>query len=160
MRTTLQPGDMGEIIAMHGRLYAAEYGFDATFEPYVAEPLAAFALRASPRERIWVEERADRLAGCIAIVAAAPDVAQLRWFLVDPRARGSGLGRRLLHEAVAFSRETGYARLVLWTVAGLDAAQHLYAAAGFVRTLAQPVRRWGVDVVEERHEMALPPLVR
>ena len=116
--------------------------------------------RGSPRERIWVEERDGRLAGCVAIVAAESDVAQLRWFLVDPAARGTGLGHRLLEAAVAFSRDAGYSRIILWTVAGLAAAQHLYQQAGFVRTEATPVRRWGVDVVEERHELALAPLVR
>jgi N-acetylglutamate synthase-like GNAT family acetyltransferase len=155
MRTTLQPGDFGAIVSMHGLLYAREYGFDTTFEAYVAEPLAAFVLRRSPRERIWVEERDGRVAGSVAVVAAAEDVAQLRWFLVDPATRGSGMGRRLLSEAIAFSRQAGYQRMVLWTVAGLQAAQHLYQQAGFECVHAAPERRWGVDVVEERHEMSL-----
>jgi GNAT superfamily N-acetyltransferase len=140
---------------MHGVLYAEEYGFDTTFEAYVAEPLAAFVLRAGPRERIWVEDRDGRLAGCVAIVAAADGAAQLRWFLVHPSARGTGLGRRLLSAAIDFSRAAGYERIVLWTVAGLHAAQHLYQQAGFRRVHAAPERRWGVDVVEERHEMSL-----
>ena len=160
MRSVLQPGDVGAIVAMHGILYAREHGFDATFEAYVAEPLSAFVLRASPRERIWVEERNGRLAGCVAIVSAAEDVAQLRWFLVDPSARGTGLGRRLLADAIAFSRESGYRRIVLWTVAGLAAAQHLYRQAGFTPVEAAPARRWGVDVVEEKHQLDLAPLVR
>jgi GNAT superfamily N-acetyltransferase len=155
MRSVLQPGDFGAIVAMHGRLYAEEYGFDTTFEAYVAEPLAAFVLRASPRERIWVEDRDGRLSGCVAIVAAGDGVAQLRWFLVHPSTRGTGLGRRLLGEAIAFCRDTGYERVILWTVAGLHAAQHLYQQAGFARVHAEPARRWGVDVVEERHEMTL-----
>ena len=155
MRTALQPGDFGAIVAMHGRLYAAEYGFDTTFEAYVAEPLAGFVLRASPRERIWVEERDGRIVGCVAIVAATASTAQLRWFLVDPSARGTGLGRRLLDAAIAFSRAAGYERIVLWTVAGREAAQHLYRQAGFERIDAVPARRWGVDVVEEQHGMTL-----
>lgn len=160
MRTALQPGDFGAIVALHGRLYAEEHGFDTTFEAYVAEPLAAFVLRASPRERIWVEERDGRLVGCVAIVSAEPRVAQLRWFLVDPAARGTGVGRRLLEVAVAFSRQSGYERIVLWTVAGLAAAQHLYRRIGFERVEAAPARRWGVDLIEEKYEMALVPLVR
>ena len=155
MRTALQPGDVGAIVAMHGRVYALEYGFDTTFEAYVAGPMAEFVLRASPRERIWIEERDGGVAGCVAIVAAEPDVAQLRWFLVHPAARGAGLGRRLLAAAVAFSRDAGYRRLMLWTVAGLPAAQHLYREAGFRLVQSTPLRRWGVDVVEEQHEMSL-----
>jgi GNAT superfamily N-acetyltransferase len=155
MRTALQPGDFGAIVSMHGRLYASEYGFDTTFEAYVAEPLAAFVLRASPCERIWVEERDGRLVGCVAIVAADARTAQLRWFLVDPSARGTGLGRRLLDAAIAFSRDAGYERIVLWTVGGLEAAQHLYRQAGFERLAATPARRWGVDVIEEQFAMPL-----
>ena len=160
MRTALQPGDFGAIVAMHGTLYADEYGFDATFEAYVAGPLAEFVLRASPRERIWVEARGGAVVGCVAIVMAAEGIAQLRWFLVHPSARGTGLGRRLLDAAVSFARAAGYARIVLWTVAGLEAAQHLYQQTGFVCVEAAPVRRWGVDVIEEKHQMALAPLVR
>lgn len=160
MRTALQPGDFGAIVAMHGMLYADEYGFDTTFEAYVAGPMAEFVLRASPRERIWVQARAGAIAGCVAIVTAAEDVAQLRWFLVHPSARGTGIGRRLLDAAVTFARDAGYARIVLWTVAGLEAAQHLYQRMGFVCVEAAPARRWGVDVVEEKHEMVLAPLVR
>jgi GNAT superfamily N-acetyltransferase len=155
MRTTLQPGDVGAIVAMHGRVYAEEYGFDATFEAYVAEPLAAFVMRASPRERIWLEDRDGTLAGCVAIVDAGANAAQLRWFLVHPSARGLGLGRRLIAEAVDFCRAAGYARIILWTVAGLHAAQHLYRAHGFSCVEASPQRRWGVDVIEERHELGL-----
>lgn len=155
MRSALQPGDVGAIVALHGVLYAAECGFDTTFEAYVAAPLAEFVLRASPRERIWIEERDGRITGCVAIVTAAPEVAQLRWFLVDPAARGTGLGGRLLREALAFSADAGYHRIVLWTVAGLDAARHLYRRAGFLPVEATPARRWGVDVIEEKHEMTL-----
>lgn len=109
IRTHLEPGDLGTIVALHGTLYAREYGFDTTFEAYVAGPLAEFVLRASERERLWVAERDGRMVGSIAIVAATP-AAQLRWFLVDPSARGSGLGKRLLNEAVAFSQECEYDR--------------------------------------------------
>jgi GNAT superfamily N-acetyltransferase len=160
MRTALQPGDFGEIVAMHGRVYAREYGFDTTFEAYVAEPFAAFVRRASPRERIWIEDGDGRIAGCVAIVEADTATAQLRWFLVDPSARGTGLGRRLLEEAIAFSGEAAYNRIILWTVAGLAAAQHLYSHVGFVCVEAAPARRWGVEVIEERHELPLAAMVR
>ena len=155
LRTELRPGDIGEIVRLHGVLYAQEEGFDATFEAYVAEPLARFALEASPRERLWIAERDGRIVGCVAIVEHAPEVAQLRWFLVDPSARGGGLGRTLLNEAVEFSRALGYRSIVLWTVRSLEAAAHLYQSVGFVKVEEVPWRRWGVEVIEERYEKRL-----
>src|SRR2546423_4368740 len=104
LRTDLRPGDLGTIVYLHGVIYAREYGFDPTFEAYVAGPLAEFVRRASPRERLWIAERDGRLIGSVAVVAASPQTAQLRWFLVDPCARGAGLGKRLLREAIAFAK--------------------------------------------------------
>lgn len=156
LRTDLRPGDLGAVILMHGTVYARECGFDHTFEAYVAAPLAEFARAASPRERLWLAERSGRLVGCIAIVASSPAVAQLRWFLVEPSVRGAGLGRRLLTQAVAFCEVCGYRSIILWTVSILEAAAHLYRAAGFRKVEEQPGRMWGVDVVEERYELPLP----
>jgi GNAT superfamily N-acetyltransferase len=155
IRDRIRPGDAGAIIAMHGLVYGREAGFDVTFEAYVAGPLAAFVLRGSARERLWIAERGDALAGSIAIVTDTEHVAQLRWFLVAPDARGAGLGARLLAEALAFSRAAGYDRVVLWTVSSLRTAARLYTAAGFTRVEAVPGRRWGVDVTEEKYELNL-----
>jgi ribosomal protein S18 acetylase RimI-like enzyme len=155
LRTHLEPGDVGSIIQLHGILYAREHGFDPTFEAYVAAPLAEFVRAGSDRERLWLAERDGRLVGCVAVVAAGPQTAQLRWFLVDPSARGAGLGKRLLREAVAFSRHRGYARIILWTVRALEAAAHLYRSAGFRKVEEKPSRLWGVDVVEEQYELDL-----
>ena len=155
LRSDLRPGDVGAIVAMHGRLYAGEHGFDVTFEAYVSVPLGECVLRASRRERIWVAEQKARLVGSVAVVAESPAIAQLRWFLVDPEVRGEGLGTRLLAEALAFGRAAGYERIVLWTVSTLTGAARLYQAAGFRRTDAMPAQRWGVDVVEEKYEMPL-----
>jgi GNAT superfamily N-acetyltransferase len=134
IRTVLKPGDLGWIVQEHGTSYAAEYGFDVTFEAYVAGPLAEFVRRASPRERIWIAELPGRLAGCVAIVAAAADVAQLRWFLVTPGARGAGCGKRLLAEAIAFCKEHGYRSAFLWTVSALTAAAHSTGPPDFVKS--------------------------
>lgn len=95
IRMDLRPCDIGSIILQHG-LYGREQGWDATFEAYVAGPLSECVRRADPRERIWIAEQDGEFRGCIAIVAAAPETAQLRWFFVDAKARGLGLGRRLL----------------------------------------------------------------
>jgi ribosomal protein S18 acetylase RimI-like enzyme len=153
VRSALRPGDIGSIVRFHGITYAREYGFDYTFEAYVAGPLADFVRSGSSRERIWIAEQDDRLVGCVAIVAHAPQVAQLRWFLVDPSCRGAGLGKRLLNEAVAFCRSAGYHSVILWTVDALTAAAHLYRTAGFEKVEEKRGRQWGVDVVEERYEM-------
>src|SRR5262245_65449881 len=103
LRHDLRPGDLGAIVHLHGTLYARDYGFDPTFEAYVAGPLADFVRARTDRDRLWIAERRDRLAGCVAVVGASPQEAQLRWFLVDPAARGDGLGTRLLTEAAAFA---------------------------------------------------------
>src|SRR5262249_47326092 len=151
LRTKLAPGDLGPIVSLPGTLYAREYGFDVTFEAYVAGPLAEFVRAASERERLWIAERDGRIVGSVAVVAASPQTAQLRWFLVDPSARGAGLGKRLLHEAIAFAKERGYDGLILWTVSALAAAGHLYRAAGFQKVEEKPGRLWGVGVVEEKY---------
>lgn len=153
LRTTLRPGDLGAVVHLHGVLYAGEYGFDATFEAYVAGPLADFVLHPSDRQCLWLAERDGRLVGCVAVVPADAATAQLRWFLVDPAARGGGLGRRLLDAAVAFAWARGYDAVVLWTVRALTAAAHLYRKVGFVPVEERPGRRWGVEVVEERYEL-------
>jgi ribosomal protein S18 acetylase RimI-like enzyme len=143
------------VVHLHGTVYARERGFDPTFEAYVAAPLAEFVRAGGPRERLWVAEREGRIVGCVAIVAVSPQTAQLRWFLVDPSARGAGLGRRLLGEAVAFCQGCGYAAIILWTESTLTAAAHLYQAAGFRKTEEKPGRLWGVDLVEEKYELRL-----
>jgi GNAT superfamily N-acetyltransferase len=140
LRTELRPGDLGSVVRLHGVVYARECGFDPTFEAYVAGPLAAFARAGSARERLWLAERAGRIVGCIAIVATTPRLAQLRWFLVDPSARGAGVGRRLLLEAVAFCKACGYRSVMLWTVSALPAAAHLYSSQwGSRRSRRSPV---------------------
>jgi GNAT superfamily N-acetyltransferase len=155
LRTELRPGDIGTVVYRHGTVYARERGFDPTFEAYVAGPLAEFVRRASPRERLWIAERRGQFAGCVAIVEAAADTAQLRWYLVVPEARGTGLGGRLLTEAVAFCRSQGYASVILWTESALAAAARLYERAGFRKSEAKPGRMWGVDLVEEKYELQL-----
>src|SRR5262249_10489049 len=116
---------------------------------------AEFVRRGSPRERLWIAERAGRIIGCIAIVTATPESAQLRWFLVDPSARGAGLGKRLLDEAIWFSQACNYDSIILWTVSALGAAAHLYLSAGFRKMEEKPGRMWSIEVVEEKYELRL-----
>jgi GNAT superfamily N-acetyltransferase len=155
IRTHLRPGDIGAITWLHGVTYAEEYGWDHTFEAYVAGPLAEFALAPKPRERIWIVEHDGRVAGSIAIVESSAEHAQLRWFLLQPALRGRGLGRTLIESAIAFSRDAGYRTISLWTVSDLEAAASLYRSAGFV--LAEESRdvRWGTTVTEQRYELVL-----
>ncbi len=160
IRTKLLPGDIGAIVSMHGNIYAREHGFDHTFESAVAHELGELALSASARERIFMAERDGAVVGCVAIVAHSPEVARLRWFLVDPSARGAGLGTRLLYDAVRFARDCGYKRITLRTISVLNAAAHLYRSAGFHKVEEKPGRMGGVDVVEERYEMELTRTTR
>ena len=125
VRHSFRPGDIGQIVFMHGTTYAREFGWDHTFEAYVAAPLGEFAKRKNPRERVWLVDRDDELCASIAIVEANECEAQLRWLFLKPEVRGQGLGRRLVTEAVEFSREAGYASIFLWTVKELPIASAL-----------------------------------
>jgi GNAT superfamily N-acetyltransferase len=157
IRHEMRPGDLGRILYLHGTLYAAEYGWDHTFEAEVVGPLAAFALRNDPKERIWLVEAEDMVYGCIAIVASAESgsAAQLRWFLLDPRLRGKGLGRNLLGQALEFARNAGYRSIHLSTARDLLAAAALYREAGFQLTEETTHPLWGQLVCEQRYDMVL-----
>jgi ribosomal protein S18 acetylase RimI-like enzyme len=151
LRYDLRPGDLGELVRLHGTIYARECGFDPTFEAYVAGPLAEFVNTRTERDRLWIAERSDRILGCVAIVGASRREAQLRWFLVVPAARRQGLGRALLHEAVEFCARCAYESVFLWTVSALTAAARLYRRFGFERVEERSGRLWGVEVVEEKY---------
>lgn len=157
LRTELRPDDVPRIVQLHADLHGQEFGFDATFADYVAAPLKEFLAARTDRQRMWLAERAGWIVGCVAIVAASAECAQLRWFLVVPEERGAGLGRRLLNAALDFSRESGYREVVLWTEARLLAAARLYESAGFRLVEEKPGLNWGVQVVEQRYELRLSP---
>jgi N-acetylglutamate synthase-like GNAT family acetyltransferase len=153
IRSTLRPGDIGYVTYLHGTLYAAEYGWDHTFEAYVAGPLAEFGKSHSDRERIWIVEKDAKVAGSIAIVEASTDEAQLRWLLLHPSLRGQGIGRILIKKAVGFCRESHYSRVFLWTEGALTAAARLYESAGFQLTEENTHELWGTIVTEQRYDL-------
>jgi len=143
-----RPGDIGWVVACHGRLYAEEYGWDETFEALVAEIAARFIKRYKPkRERCWIAERGGENVGSVFVVERSAAVAQLRLLIVEPSARGGGIGRRLVAECIEFARRTGYRKLMLWTNGGLDSARHLYEDAGFRLTNEERHRSFGKDLL-------------
>lgn len=154
VRHDLTASDALCLTRMHGEIYGREYGWNEDFESYVAGPLSEFARPHEPGERMWIVEEGDRLVGSVAIVRVSDVEAQLRWLLVDPSARGHGLGRYLVDEAVRFSRESGYRKLVLWTVSALSVAARLYLGVGF--RLAEEIERdiWGAHLTEQRYELS------
>jgi GNAT superfamily N-acetyltransferase len=155
IRNRLQPGDTGSIVHLHGYLYAKEYGFDCSFEPYVAKPLSDFVLRRNEREKIWVVEKNGRISGSIAIVEHSKTTAQIRWLILHPDLRGYGLGRKLVQGAVSFGRKSGYSRIFLWTIDFLDAARRIYESEGFVLTDEKKHKIWGISLTEQRYERSL-----
>jgi DNA-binding MarR family transcriptional regulator/N-acetylglutamate synthase-like GNAT family acetyltransferase len=151
-----QPGDIGWVIARHGALYAEEYGFDETFEALVAEICGQF-LKAfdARRERCWIAERDGENVGCVFLVHQSDAVAKLRCLLVEPRARGLGIGARLVDECVRFARQKGYKKVTLWTNSILLAAIHLYQQAGFRLVTEERHRSFGHDLIGQTWELAL-----
>jgi GNAT superfamily N-acetyltransferase len=150
------PGDIGWIIHRHGALYAAEYGWDESFEALVADIAGRFLKTRDPRrERCWVAERDGEIVGSVFLVDAGQGIAKLRLLYVEPDARGHGLGRRLVEEALRFAKQAGYLRVTLWTNDVLVAARRLYEAAGFQLISSERHHSFGKDLVGENWEKAL-----
>ena len=151
-----RPGDMGWVIGAHGRLYAQEYGWDERFEALVAGIAAAFINELDKkRERCWIAEMGGEPVGCVFLVKQTKTVAKLRLLIVEPRARGIGLGRRLVEECIAFARATRYQKLVLWTQSNLAAARHIYKSTGFKLVSTQRHQDFGIKLTGEYWELAL-----
>jgi DNA-binding MarR family transcriptional regulator/GNAT superfamily N-acetyltransferase len=149
-------GDFGWIVSRHAEIYAQEYNWGEPFEGVCAQIVADFANKNDPkRERCWIAELNGENVGAIMLVRDSDEVARIRLLIVDPKARGLGLGQRLVDECVAFARRARYRKITLWTHSVLTAARHIYEKAGFTLTSSEPRHTWGQDVVAEFWDLDL-----
>ena len=151
-----RPGDLGWVVQRHGELYWKEYGYDERFEALVAGIAARFVETFDRRrERCWIAEAGGRRLGAVLLVKQSPRVAKLRLLIVEPEARGKGIGRRLVNACVGFARAAGYGKVVLWTQSELEAARAIYEKLGFRKVRAEPHRSFGKRLTGEYWELRL-----
>lgn len=149
-------GEMGWIVHRHGALYAEEYGWDEDFEALVGQITSDFIKKFdAKRERCWIVEREGEIVGSVLLVKKSKTIGQLRLLLVEPTARGLGIGKRLIDECVRFARQKGYRKVVLWTNDVLQVARHLYEDAGFRLVRKEPHHSYGHDLVGQYWELDL-----
>jgi len=151
-----EPGDMGWIVHKHGVLYAEEYGWDERFEALVSQIVADFINKYNAnKERCFIAEMDGEIAGSVLIVQASETVAKLRLLLVDPKARGMGLGSKLVEECIRFAKRAGYTKLMLWTNSVLKEARHIYEKTGFKIVAEEQHHSFGHDLIGETWELNL-----
>jgi len=153
---THQPGDMGWVVHRHGILYAEEYAWDEQFEALVAEIVTSFIRNYDPKkERCWIAEKDGDNVGSVFLVKQSDSTAKLRLLLVEPHARGLGIGGRLVGECIKFAQQVGYSKITLWTNSILSAARHIYQKAGFRLVDEQPHQSFGHDLIAETWDLKL-----
>jgi GNAT superfamily N-acetyltransferase len=151
-----RPGDLGWVVQRHGELYWAEFGYDERFEALVAGIAARFVETFDRRrERCWIAARGGERLGAVFLVKQSPRVAKLRLLIVEPAARGMGLGRRLVTACIRFARAAGYRKLVLWTQSELEAARAIYKKTGFRKVRSEAHRSFGKRLVGEYWQLDL-----
>jgi N-acetylglutamate synthase-like GNAT family acetyltransferase len=155
IRTELQPGDMGYVIHLHGKLYNHEHEFGLAFEDYVIQSLHEFYTHYHPENnRVWMCEHESKIIGFLFLMNRG-DAAQLRYFLIDPDYRGIGLGKKLMELFMEFLHECGYKKCYLLTTDGLPASAHLYKGYGFKLTDEHESDAFGKPVKEQRYDLVL-----
>jgi DNA-binding MarR family transcriptional regulator/GNAT superfamily N-acetyltransferase len=150
------PGDLGWVVQSNGSIYADEYGWDETYEALVAQIVADFVKNCEPtKERCWIAERNGENVGSVFLVKQSASIARLRLLIVDPKARGLGIGNRLVDECTRFARQAGYKKIVLWTQSILVAARKIYSKAGYKLVGTEKNRMFGKELVSETCELTL-----
>lgn len=149
IRNTLQPGDLGQVASLHGKIYFEEHGFGLGFETYVMESLLEFYRQYDPKkDKVWIVETLSKMVGFLLLMHRPENQAQLRYFILDREFRGNGLGRILMKEWMDFYDEKGYSGAYLYTTSGLDAAVHLYESFGFQKVSEKNSGEFGVPLKE------------